>query len=297
MTSQERMLVVGHRGMLAHAVRRSLTRRGLEYVGVDRDECDITNANSVRATFERATPNIVINCAAYTAVDKAEQEEALATRINGEGPGNLARACREHGATLVHYSTDFVFDGRGQRPYREDNKPDPVSAYGRSKLAGEVAIEASGLVEWITLRTAWLYGPTGEGGGRPFPKVILDAARAGKPLRVVNDQHGSPTFTFDLAEATLDLIAAGARGLFHATNGGETTWFGFAKAVCECFHVTPSELSPITAEDWTKLKPDSARRPIYSVLDLSRLEQAIGRPMRPWQEALRDYCAVTAGSP
>lgn len=293
----ERILLVGSRGMLAYAIGRSLARRGLSCAGVDLGECDITDPASVRAAFAKHRPTLVINCAAYTAVDKAEQEEALATAINGEGPGNLAAACRETGATLVHYSTDFVFDGQGTRPYREDDKPDPVSAYGRSKLAGEVAIEQSGLADWLILRTAWLYGPAGEAGARPFPKVILDAAKGGKPLRVVDDQRGSPTFTFDLAEATLDLLSAGGRGLFHATNGGETTWFGFAAAVCECFHVTPAELTPISAADWAQMRPDSARRPAYSVLDLSRLEHAIGRPMRPWDAALRDYCALTAGSP
>src|SRR5687768_1613394 len=169
----ERILLVGNRGMLAHAVQRSLARRGLAHVGAARDVCDITDATSVIQTFDRVKPTLVINCAAYTAVDRAEQEEALATRVNGHGPGHLADACRDHGAILVHYSTDFVFNGRGERPYREDDKPDPVSAYGRSKLAGEVAIEQSGLADWLVLRTAWLYGPTGEGGGRPFPKVIL----------------------------------------------------------------------------------------------------------------------------
>ncbi len=291
------ILLVGSKGMLAHALRRSLARRGLACTGVDQENCDITDRDSVNATFRRVSPTLVLNCAAYTAVDKAEQEEDLATRINGQGPGNLAAACREHGATLVHYSTDFVFDGQGTRPYREEDPPKPVSAYGRSKLAGEVAIGNSGHADWLILRTSWLYGPAGEAGSRPFPKIILDAAKAGKPLRVVNDQRGTPTFTFDLAEATLDLLEKGARGLFHATNGGETSWFDFAQATCECFQVTPCELTPITADDWAKTKPDSARRPAYSVLELSKLQEALARPMRPWNDALRDYCAITAGQP
>ena len=289
----QRILLVGSKGMLAHAVARSLARRGMSAIGVDQEQCDVTNAASVRATFDRLRPTVAINCAAYTAVDKAEQEEALATRVNGEGPGHLAAACRDFGATLVHFSTDFVFDGQADQPYREEDPPAPVSAYGRSKLAGEVAIGTSGHEDWLILRTAWLYGP----GGRPFPKVILDAARAGKPLRVVGDQHGSPTFTFDLAEATLELLDKGARGLFHATNGGRTTWFDFAKGVCDCFGVTPAELTPISAADWAEMKPDSARRPAFSVLDLSRLESTLGRPMRRWDVALRDYCAITAGNP
>lgn len=287
----QRILLIGAHGMLAHAVEHSLARRRLEARALDRDACDITDAPAVRRVFERERPTLVINCAAYTAVDRAEQEEELATRINGEGPGNLANACREHGATLVHYSTDFVFDGRGDRPYQVDDRPDPVSAYGRSKLAGEVAIENSGLDDWLTLRTAWLYGP---GPGRPFPRVILEAARAGKPLKVVNDQHGTPTFTFDLAEVSLDLLDRDARGLFHMTNAGQTTWFGFTQAICETFRVTPTELSPTTAADWATMKPDSAPRPAYSVLDLSRTEALLGRPMRPWKDGLRDYRSLTA---
>lgn len=288
------VLLIGSHGMLAHAVKRSLARRDLECVGVDRELCDVTSATSVRKAFEAHRPTLVINCAAYTAVDKAEQEEPLATAINGDGPRNLAQACMETGATLVHYSTDFVFDGSAAEPYRVEDKPDPIGAYGRSKLAGEIGIEKTGFGDWLTIRTAWLYGP---GPGRPFPKVILDAARAGKPLKVIDDQHGSPTFTCDLAEATLDLLDAQARGLFHVTNAARTTWHGFAGAVLEEFGVKPASFEAIRAAEWAKMKPDSAPRPAFSVLDLSRTELAIGHPMRPWQEALCDYRDVTGGNP
>ena len=288
------VLLVGSHGMLAHAIKRSLARRGLECVGVDRDECDITNAESVRDIFRRHNPTLVVNCAAYTAVDKAEQEEGLAIAINGHGPQNLAAACMDCGAALVHYSTDFVFDGRATEPYRVEDKPNPLGAYGRSKLAGEIGIENIGFGDWLTIRTAWLYGP---GPGRPFPKVMLEAARAGKPLKVINDQHGSPTFTFDLAEATFDLLDVSARGLFHVTGGGRTTWFGFAQAIMETFGIRPKRLDPITAADWGKIKPDSAPRPAFSVLDLTRAEAAMARPMRDWKLALRDYRDVTAGNP
>lgn len=290
----KRVLLVGSHGMLAHAVRRTLMRRGVEPVGVDHEHCDITLPQSVRAVFETHRPTLVVNCAAYTAVDKAEQEEELATRINGDGPRNLAEACMEMGATLVHFSTDFVFDGTATEPYRVEDKPEPLGAYGRSKLAGDIAIEDTGLGDWLTIRTSWLYGA---GPGRPFPKVILEAARAGKPLRVVSDQRGSPTFTCDLAQTTLDLLDAEARGLFHVTNAGHTTWFEFTQAICETFRVTPTELSPTTAADWAKMKPDSAPRPAYSVLDLSRTEGAVGRPMRHWRQALEDYHMTTGGNP
>lgn len=286
------ILLVGDRGMLAHAVRRSLARRGLTAVGVDRDECDITDAASVAATFAEHRPTLVFNCAAYTAVDKAEQEEALATAINATGPANLAAACKANGATLVHYSTDFVFDGTSTEPYAPDAPATPEGAYGRTKLAGERAIADSGLENYLTIRTAWLYGP---GPGRPFPKVMLDAARAGKPLKVIADQHGGPTLTLDLAETTFDLLDAGAKGLFHATGGGRTTWFGFTQAVMEVFGVTPQSLDPITAAEWAKIKPDAAPRPAFSVLECSATEAAIGRPMRPWRESIADYRDLTGG--
>lgn len=288
------ILLLGSSGMLAHAVKRSLARRGIDCVGLDHEHCDITSPGSVQRAFEQHRPTLVINCAAYTAVDRAEQEEDLATRINGQGPGNLAQACMEAAATLVHFSTDFVFDGRVAEPYRVEDKPDPVSAYGRSKLAGEVAIENTGFGDWLTIRTAWLYGP---GPGRPFPKVILEAAKAGKPLKVIDDQHGSPTFTCDLAQATLELLDANARGLFHVTGGGRTTWHGFAAAVLEEFGVKPASFEAIKAADWTKMKPDSAPRPAFSVLDLSRTETVTGRPMRLWRQALKEYRFMTGGNP
>ena len=290
----KRILVVGANGMLAHAVKRSLARRGLPAELCDRNRWDITDPPQVQAMFKETQPTLVINCAAYTAVDLAEREEELATKVNGDGPRNLAQGCGETGAMLVHYSTDFVFDGKGTQPYRVDDKPDPLSAYGRSKLAGEVAIESTGLADWLTIRTAWLYGP---GPGRPFPKVILEAARAGKPLKVIDDQHGSPTFTCDLAETTLDLLDANARGLFHVTGGGRTTWHGFAAAVLEEFGVKPTSFDAIEAAEWSAMKPDSAPRPAFSVLDLSRTEAVIGRPMRHWRAALDDYRLMTAASP
>ncbi len=286
------VLIVGDQGMLAAAVRRSLVRRGVRAIGVDRAQCDVTDVAQVEATFARTSPATVINCCAYTAVDKAEVDEAAATAVNGTAVGTLADACKRHKATLVHYSTDFVFAGDATEPYREDDTAAPVSAYGRSKLAGEHALRDSGLEEHLILRTAWLYGPW---GGRPFPKIMLDAAKAGKPLTVINDQHGTPTLTIDLAEATLDLLAAGQRGTFHVTGGGRTTWFGFAKASLEAFGVKPVSLDPIQASDWATMRPDAASRPAFSVLDLSKTEAALGRSMRDWQRGLLDYRDLSAG--
>jgi dTDP-4-dehydrorhamnose reductase len=288
----DRVLLLGGEGMLAQALRRSLMRRGHEVTGIDLAQCDITDAGQVDRFFDKFGPTLVLNAAAYTAVDKAEQQEDLATRVNGDAVGHLARAADRHGAVLVHYSTDFVFDGTATVPYAVDAVPNPVSAYGRSKLAGERALIESGHARFLILRTAWLYGPW---AGRPFPKVILDAAKAGKPLTVVSDQHGSPTLTINLAEATLDLIEADANGTFHVTGGGMTTWFDFARETLDAFGVEPIEFHPISAADWAKMRPDAASRPAYSVLDVSKTEQVLRRPMRPWQAALLDYRDLTAG--
>jgi dTDP-4-dehydrorhamnose reductase len=283
MSVYDRVIITGGGGMLARALADRLRLRGITPDVRDRATCDITNPDQLRALVDPA-PSIVINGAAYTKVDLAEQERDRAFAVNGAAAGNLARICREIGAKLVHFSTDFVFDGRRTRPYRVDDPVGPVSAYGASKLAGEVALRAAGGDDWLIIRTAWLYGP----GGPSFPKTMLDVARAGKPLRVVNDQIGSPTFTYDLADATLDLIDRDARGIYHVTNSGQMSWFDFARAIFEEFGLQP-DLSPITSDEWKTTKPASATRPRYSVLDLSKFEQTTGRPMRHWSDALRDF--------
>ena len=286
------ILITGGGGMLAHALQRSLARRGLTPVMVGRPALDISTSSAVDAAFEKHKPTLVLNCAAYTKVDDCEKQEELASSVNGTGPANLSAACAKAGAKLVHFSTDFVFDGGEAEPYPADAPTGPISAYGRSKLLGERAVQAQPNLHFLILRTAWLYGP----GGNCFPKTMLTLARAGKPLKVVADQTGSPTFTLDLADATLGLIDAGAAGLFHVTNAGRTTWFDFAAAVLEEFDA-PTDLTRTTSAAWAQQRPEAAPRPAFSVLDLSKTEAALGRPMRPWREALSDYRTLTAGSP
>lgn len=269
--------------MLAQALARTLQARGRQATILDRVQLDITDRDAVDRVVGWQCPRVVINAAAYTKVDQCEIEPELAMRVNGVGPGHLAQWCEGHGALLVHYSTDFVFDGRSTRPYRPEDPTGPLSMYGQSKLAGEQAIRSSG-TEHLIIRTAWLYGD----GGPNFVKTMLDRARAGQPVRVVNDQTGTPTLTDDLAEATLDLIERGARGTYHFTNAGQTTWFGFAAAIFQEFSVQ-ADLGPITSEQWQTLRPQSAIRPRYSVLDLSATEQVLGRPIREWRQALRDF--------
>jgi dTDP-4-dehydrorhamnose reductase len=187
-------------------------------------------------------------------------------------------------AKFVHFSTDFVFNGDSNRPWREDDPTDPLSAYGRSKLLGEHMVAREGGSEWLIVRTAWLYGS----GGPCFPMTMINAARAGKTLSVVDDQIGSPTFTRDLADATLNLIDAGASGIYHIVNAGQTSWHDFTAAILQQFGLK-AELSKTTSAAWKRTRPDSAVRPAYSVLDTSKYSQITGKQMRDWREGLTDY--------
>jgi dTDP-4-dehydrorhamnose reductase len=286
----DRILVTGGRGMLAHAFQRVLDARGLQATFLSRVECDITNPGAVRGVFDDLRPTLLINCAAYTEVDQAEKEPELANQINGLGPGILAVACAKLATSLVHFSTDYVFDGSSTRPWRTDDPVNPQSAYGRSKLLGERAIAENGGALTLIVRTAWLYGPDGPN----FVQTMLNAARAGKALTVVNDQVGSPTYTVDLAEATLDLLDSDrGDGIFHVTNSGQTTWYDFAGAIFEEWGLSP-RLRPITTDEWERMKPGTAKRPAYSVLEMERFEHLVGRQMRPWRDALRAFRTPSA---
>jgi dTDP-4-dehydrorhamnose reductase len=284
MALYDSILITGGRGMLAHAFAQTLAARGLRAAVAGRGECDIADPAQVVAAFDRHCPTLLINCAAYTKVDLAEKERDAATRANGTGPAILAEQCRRSGAALVHFSTDYVVDGSLRRPLRPDDPVGPHSAYGHSKLEGERAIQSDPPPRWLIARTAWLYGPNGPN----FVQTMLNIARAGKPLRVVDDQVGSPTYTFDLAAATLDLLDRGAAGVWHVATAGQTSWFDFAKAIFGEWGLSP-DLAPTTSAQWKATKPDAATRPAYSVFDLSPLEQLLGRPMRPWREALHAY--------
>jgi dTDP-4-dehydrorhamnose reductase len=244
-------------------------------VAPDEAALDVTRPDDVDRVLGEAAPEAVVQCAAYTAVDPAEEHEAEAMRVNGDGTAIVGRACRRLGARFVYPSTDYVFDGTATEPYRPDTPPAPLNAYGRSKLAGEVAArEAS---QAFIVRTAWLYGA----GGPNFPAAILRKARAGETLRVVADQRGAPTWTADLARVFLDLLERNAPpGIYHATNGGQTTWHGFARETLRLAGL-PTDVEAITTEDM----PRPAARPRYSVLDCSATEAIVG-PIRPWQDAL-----------
>jgi len=278
------ILITGGGGMLGHALTDLLVLRGLKPISLDRAQLDIADHSALARAFAEHEPTLVLNCAAHTKVDLCEQETEKANAINGTAVGDIAALCRASGAVLVHVSTDFVFDGSSRRPYLPGDPVNPLSAYGRSKWLGEQAIQENSPSRWLIVRTAWVYGRHGAN----FPRTMVQAARAGKPLTVVSDQIGSPTHTPDLAAAILDLLDTGASGLWHVTNSGQTNWYDLAKATLAEFGVR-AEISPISSSEWAQKRPTSAIRPGYSVLDLSALQRQIARPMPPWRQGLADF--------
>lgn len=270
--------MTGSRGQLGRALERLAPQRGHAFAGVDLPEVDITDPQAMRAAVAAARAEAVINCAAFTAVDAAETQEAAALAVNGSAVAGLADSANWAGALLVQVSTDYVFDGEAKRPYREGDPVRPLSAYGRTKLAGEQAARLAR--RHLIARTAWLYGE-----GNNFVEAIRRQLAAGRrELRVVADQTGCPTFAADLADALLRLLDVGAQGVVHAVNDGSTTWFGFATEITRLL-APEVEVVPITTAEM----PRPAARPRYSILDTSRLTRLIGRPLPPWQDALARY--------
>lgn len=276
--SEKKVLVLGHRGMLGRALIKELS--GLFQVSVC-EEADITKLDSVRSCIKRIRPDIVINSAAYTDVDGAESNAAKAFAVNADGAANVASAAREAGVeALVHLSTDYVFDGAKSAPYTEDDVPNPINVYGKSKLEGEKAA-ATNHPAALIIRTAWLYGA----GGKNFVDTILKLARERDILTVVNDQRGSPTWTVHLAKGIGGLLNKGARGIVHLTNSGSTTWFGFAEKIIERAGIKNVKVEPISTAQLGR----PARRPANSVLDCSRYETITGGKMPAWETALEEY--------
>jgi len=282
----DRVLITGGNGMFATALARALRERGHEPALLDKAGLDITQRESIVAAFDQHEPTLVLNCAAFTKVDLCETEQELANLINGKGAGELAFEAAQRGAKFVHFSTDYVFDGTLRRPLQPNDPVGPRSAYGHSKLMGEQLIDELGGPKDLVIRAAWLYGPNGAN----FVKTMVNVAKAGKPLRVVNDQVGSPTYTLDLAAATLQLVDRDTSGIWHLSNTGETTWFDFAQAIFEEWRMQP-DLQPTTSDAWKAGRANIADRPAYSVLDVTPFAQLTGQPMRPWRDALRAFKA------
>jgi dTDP-4-dehydrorhamnose reductase len=291
-TETRPILLIGPSGQIGWELKQTLATLGPVHT-LDRPALDLASAESIRRALRETAPGLIVNAGAYTAVDQAESEPDLAQAVNGTAPGILAEEAKRLGAALVHYSTDYVFDGRNTRPYREDDATGPVNAYGRSKLAGEQAIAAVGGA-YLILRTAWVYSLRGNN----FLTTIRRLAAEREELRVVDDQRGAPTWAGGIAEATALILTrcnAGSdpgellekRGLYHLTAAGETTWFGFAEAIVAEMHaagehVSAKGLTAIATADY----PMPAQRPAWSVLDCGKTRDAFGVALPHWHDQL-----------
>jgi len=275
-TMANQILILGSQGLIGSALTEVLADR--KPIGLDKSECDVTRPDQVHAVLKRFQPGTVINATGYTSVDGSESEQKEAEKLNAEVPGILARATREYGSLLVHLSTDYVFDGKLSRPYREDDLPNPLSVYGRTKLAGEESVRAQG-GEWLIARAAWVFGHR----GYDFIRAIIRLAQDKKNLQVVDDQIGSPTYSLDFSEGLVKLIDAGARGVFHLVNSGQTTWFNLAQCALALAGLEDTVIEPVSTEKFGR----PAARPTFSVLDTTKYTELTGHTPRRWDEALK----------
>jgi dTDP-4-dehydrorhamnose reductase len=293
----KKLWLIGNKGMLGTEFSLLLEKSGLSFIGTDR-EVDITDPSALRSFTEKRSIGWIINCAAYTAVDRAEDDAETCRRLNESGAANIAACAKSTGAYLVHISTDYVFDGRGiaaegaqnPRPYREDDVTNPIGVYGLTKRDGEVAVLANNPCSYV-IRTAWLYGRHGNN----FVATMLRLMNERDEIKVVDDQRGSPTWTYNLAETVLDLIksAAGKNipfGIYHYSNEGNITWFDFAK---EIFRQGREQgrigrncsIKPCTSDEY----PAKVKRPAYSVLDKSKIKAALGVEIPAWDVSLQKF--------
>jgi dTDP-4-dehydrorhamnose reductase len=287
-----RWLVTGAAGMLGRDLTALLSARNEEFTALARADLDLTDADAVTAAVSAVKPDVVVNCAAWTAVDAAEEHEAEALAVNGHGAGNVAAACASTGALLVHPSTDYVFDGHAHAPYAEDAPTAPAGAYGRTKLAGEQEVRAALPDASYVVRTAWLYGAH----GKNFVKTMLRLAGNGTAPGVVADQHGQPTWTADVAAQICALITDSAPpGVYHATSSGQATWFTFAEEIFTLYQDQDQTQHPIDNSERVRLTPrpittadypTPAKRPAYSVLGHDAWHAAGIQPISDWKDAL-----------
>jgi dTDP-4-dehydrorhamnose reductase len=273
------ILVLGHKGMLGNdlAVRMMVSHH---VTGRDIDDVDITSEAACRDVISETKPDVVINAAAYTDVDGCESDRDTCFCVNAEGVKNIALACQKSGIKMVHFSTDYVFDGKKKTPYVEDDPCHPVNRYGQSKLMGERYLRELSK-NFILIRSAWLYGRN----GKNFVKTIVDKARTEKCIEVVDDQIGSPTFTWDLAAAVQILIEGHHTGVFHVTNRGSCSWYEFTLRIMKCAGMTDVQVKPICSDKLARPAP----RPPYSVLSCRKFIETTRKTMRYWQVALDDF--------
>jgi dTDP-4-dehydrorhamnose reductase len=301
LTMWPRVLVTGAEGQVGRALLNKFDG-GAELVPCNRSALDLSNANDIRAKVREVAPDVIINAGAYTAVDRAESERDLAMAINGYAPGVLAEEAKRAGALLIHYSTDYVFDGSKDKPWVEDDPTNPLSVYGASKLAGEEAIRCAG-GQYLIFRTSWVYAPE----GKNFVFTMLRLGRERDALNVVDDQIGAPTTAAELARATHEITTgvlqerfgpeSGWPGTYHMTCGGSVSWCGFARAIFGGAPELAGGKKPTVNPIKTSEYPTPAKRPLNSVLSNEKLQQRFGLSLKEWQAALDDVLKAIAEHP
>ncbi|MCR4961910.1 MAG: dTDP-4-dehydrorhamnose reductase [Lachnospiraceae bacterium] len=274
-----KVLVTGVKGQLGYDVVNELEKRNIEAVGVDIDEMDITDADSVSKVIKAANPDAVIHCAAYTAVDAAEDNVEICRKVNRDGTQNIANVCKELDCKMIYISTDYIFDGQGTRPWEPDDEAAPLNVYGQTKYEGELAVTNT-LEKYFIVRIAWVFGLN----GKNFIKTMLNLAKTRDTLTVVNDQFGSPTYTYDLARLLVDMVLTDKYGKYHATNEGITNWYEFA---CEIFKTAGVKVKvlPVSASEY----PAKAKRPTNSRMSKDKLTENGFEKLPTWQDALKRY--------
>lgn len=274
-----KVLVTGVKGQLGFDVVNELEKRGMEAIGVDIDEMDITDAGSVTKVITGAKPDAVIHCAAYTAVDAAEDNEEVCRKVNAEGTQNIASVCKTLDIKMIYISTDYVFDGEGEKPWEPEDTRNPVSVYGQTKYEGELAVQNT-LEKYFIVRIAWVFGIN----GKNFVKTMLKLAETRDTLTVVNDQFGSPTYTYDLAKLLVDMVQTEKYGIYHATNEGICTWYEFACAIFETAGIK-MKVQPVSSAEYAA----KAKRPCNSRMSKEKLTEAGFEKLPAWQDALERY--------
>ena len=275
-----RVFVTGVKGQLGYDVMNELEKRGLTGIGVDIDEMDITDAAACRKVISEAKPDAVIHCAAYTAVDAAEDNVDLCRRVNADGTRNIAQVCHDLDIKMMYISTDYVFDGQGTRPWEPDDERHPLNVYGQTKYEGELAVEEL-VKKFFTVRIAWVFGVN----GKNFIKTMLRLGKEQGAVSVVDDQVGSPTYTYDLARLLVDMIQTDKYGRYHATNEGLCSWYEFACEIFKKAGMDQVSVTPVTSEQF----PAKAKRPSNSRMSKEKLTEAGFEHLPSWQDALERY--------
>lgn len=276
-----KVLVTGVKGQLGYDVVNELEKRGIEAVGVDIQEMDITDAVSVDKVIREAAPDAVIHCAAYTAVDAAEENVEACRKVNADGPRNIARVCKDLDIRMIYISTDYVFDGQGENVWEPEDEKAPRSVYGQTKYEGELAVQEL-LEKYFIVRIAWVFGIN----GKNFVKTMLKLAETHDTIKVVNDQFGSPTYTYDLARLLVDMVQTEKYGIYHATNEGFCSWYDFACAIFREAGVKVNVVPVTSAEYGAK-----ANRPMNSRMSKEKLTENGFEKLPSWEDALRRYIA------